>query len=69
MDDRGSLAPRTTAGARGAALVLGVVCFLLCSGAAWGAHHAVAAVLMRVRLRTWEREWARVEPVWSGRAG
>ncbi|MEU4098623.1 hypothetical protein [Streptomyces sp. NPDC026673] len=70
VDDRGSPTPepRSTAGARGAAVVLGVACLLLGSSAAWGAHHAAAAVLLRGRLRTWEREWARVEPLWSGRA-
>ncbi|MFE0628551.1 hypothetical protein ACFW3D_16460 [Streptomyces sp. NPDC058864] len=70
VDDRGSPAPepRSTAGARGAGLVLGVTSLLLWSAVAWGVRHAVAALALRVRLRTWGREWARVEPQWSGRA-
>ncbi|MFG2305383.1 hypothetical protein [Actinacidiphila glaucinigra] len=70
VDDRGAPAPepRSTAGARGAALVLGVTSFLLWSSLAWGVHRAVAALALRGRLRSWEREWERVEPVWSGRA-
>ncbi|MFF7214655.1 hypothetical protein ACFZAU_29635 [Streptomyces sp. NPDC008238] len=69
VDDRGSPAPepRSTAAARGAGLVLGVTSLLLWSAVAWGVHHCVAALALRARLRTWEREWERVEPLWSGR--
>ncbi|WP_431967612.1 hypothetical protein [Actinacidiphila sp. bgisy160] len=48
--------------------MLGITCLLLWSAAAWGVHHAPAPLALSGRLRTWEREWARVEPVWSGRA-
>jgi hypothetical protein len=67
------LAAATTTAPAGEPLVRGLLAGLGTLGACWGLLAGAGAVL-RARLdardaRTWDGEWARVEPVWTGRRG
>ncbi|MEJ8278158.1 hypothetical protein [Pseudonocardia spirodelae] len=66
-DDRLVPAPVTAADAVGAAVVSGMLAAVVCGLVVL----AVASLLYRWTAsrfaRAWEREWARVEPLWTGR--
>jgi hypothetical protein len=59
--------PLTRAGVRLTTAVAGTVTALLVACSALALHLATGAALDRSRARRWAREWAEVEPVWSGR--
>jgi hypothetical protein len=70
VDRSGALAeaPATRLSAFGVAVLDGAVLLMLLVGALVGARGGIAAVLARSNAAAWEREWADVEPGWSGRA-
>ncbi|GAA4690501.1 hypothetical protein GCM10023215_29030 [Pseudonocardia yuanmonensis] len=61
-------APTTRLSAFAIAVFDGAVLLVLLVGALVGARRGIGAVLARVNAAGWEREWAEVEPDWSGRA-
>lgn len=54
--------------AAGAAVLTATILLALLVATLVGIRRVVAAVLGRVNGAAWEREWAEVEPGWSGRA-
>ncbi|GAA4542076.1 Rv1733c family protein [Pseudonocardia xishanensis] len=61
-------APETWGTAVGVALANAAVLLVALGFAVWWASRAVRAVMVRANAGAWEREWAAVEPRWSGRA-
>ena len=61
-------APMTRGTAMGVALADAAVLLLVLGLVVWQASRTVRAVMVRANAPAWEREWAAVEPGWSGRA-
>ncbi len=62
-------APTSSLAAGFAAVLSGAVVLLLCGAVVVGAWWATRRVISTLNVRSWEREWAVVEPQWRRNPG
>lgn len=68
-DSEMTSAPATPAGAVGLGVATGLAVLVMDACVIAAAWPAARRVTLALNVRTWEREWERVEPLWSRAAG